>query len=54
MHLRVPCFGLLQDWDARVGVLPESEEILVSNAGLGVVLQGIGAGKAEAGQRPSG
>jgi hypothetical protein len=29
LQLRVFCFGLLQDGDVRVGVLPEREEILI-------------------------
>jgi len=36
-QLRVFGFGLLEDRDVRVGVLPQREEILISRAGLGRV-----------------
>ena len=51
LQLRVFRLGIFQDGDVRVGVLPKREEILVSSAGFGVVLQAIGASKAEAGKR---
>jgi hypothetical protein len=41
---RVLRLGLLQDGDARVGVFPEREEILICGAGIGrVALQSVGS-----------
>lgn len=62
LQFRVLGFGLLQDWDVGVGVFPESEEVLVSSAGVraGVVrggalrelsYEGVGASQADMCQR---
>ena len=37
LQTRVFHLGLLQDWDARVGVCPEREKVLVSSLGLSLV-----------------
>jgi hypothetical protein len=29
LQLRVLCFGLLEDWDVRVGIFPERKEVLI-------------------------
>ncbi len=43
LHLRIFCFGLLQNGDVGVGVSPEREEILIGPLGFGIVaLQGMG------------
>ena len=48
-------FSLLQDRDVRVGVFPESEEILVSSFRFRVIAgQGVGASQAEMRQRADG
>jgi hypothetical protein len=39
LQLRVFCAGLLDDWDVRVGILPEGEEVLVGSLRLGIVAQ---------------
>jgi hypothetical protein len=32
-EFRVLCLGFLEDWDFRVGVFPESEEVFVGGEG---------------------
>src|SRR5208337_1804859 len=45
-QLGVLCLGLLQDGDIRVGVVPQSQEILIRRLGLGrVALQHVSATK---------
>jgi len=52
MQLHVLGLGLFQDGILRVGGLPEGEEILICDAGLGrVALHGVSTRQAEAGQR---
>ena len=44
LQLRILGFGLFQDWNVGIGVLPEGEEVLVSRTSFGgVALQRIGA-----------
>ena len=48
LQLCVLGFGSDEDWNVRVGIFPEREEILIGRLGFGVVvLQGVGAGEAE-------
>ena len=43
MQLRILRFGLLQDGDVRVGILPQREEVLIRSAVFGgVTLQCVG------------
>ena len=57
-HLFQHCvfgFGLLENWNFRVGVLPRCKEILIRRAGFGCVsLQRIGAAEAQMRQGPYG
>jgi hypothetical protein len=42
LQLRILRFRLLQDWNIRVGVFPESEEIFIGRVGIGgVALHGV-------------
>jgi hypothetical protein len=51
--LRVFRFGSNEDGNIRVGLFPETEEILICRLGFGsVALQNIGASEAEMGERP--
>jgi hypothetical protein len=51
LQFRVFGLGGDEDRDVGIGVLPESEEILISLARFGGIhLQSVGAGKAEAGE----
>ena len=48
LQLRVFRLGGDEDWNVRVGILPEREEILIRRLGLdGVALQSVSAGEAE-------
>jgi hypothetical protein len=54
-QLRVLGLGLPQDGDVRIGVFPESEEVLIGVFGFGAIaLDGTGACEAEMGERPDG
>ncbi len=55
MQLRVFFFGLLEDRDVAISVLPEEQEILILSTGLGRVAgEGVRAAEAEMGQCPNG
>ena len=48
LELGVFRLGLLEDGNVRVGVLPQSEKILIGGAGLGAIaLEGVGAREAQ-------
>src|SRR5579871_243619 len=54
LQVRVLGFGLLEDGDVGVGVLPEAEEVLVCSSRFGgVALNGIGTTELKMGQRAS-
>src|SRR5260370_18405962 len=55
LQLRVFRLSLLQDWNVRVGVFPEGEEILVGSAArVGVALHRVGAPQLEMRQHSDG
>src|SRR5438445_1573823 len=51
LQLRVLRVGFLQDGNIGVGILPESEKVLILRVGFGcIALERVGAGEAKMGQ----